>query len=105
MRIQIRRTGFLADLYSHPKRDRKQEHGCRAGWHSFDTLAPIPCFVNAAKTFLRKAIKGQRTPTKITLDGYAASHRAVADLKENGELPTRVVVRGESNNGSIRCWD
>lgn len=49
--------------------------------------------VNAAKTFLRKAIKGQRMPTKITLDGYAASHRAVADLKEHGELPARVVVR------------
>jgi transposase-like protein len=42
--------------------------------------------VNAAKAFLRKAMKGQRTPTKITLDAYAASHRAVADLKENGEL-------------------
>ena len=49
--------------------------------------------VNAAKTFLRKAMKGQRIPTKITLDAYAASHRAVADLKENGELPKRVQVR------------
>ena len=57
--------------------------------------------VNAAKTFLRKAVKGQRVPTKITLDGYAASHRAVADLKENGELPTRVLVRSNKylNNG------
>lgn len=36
-------------------------------------------------------MKGQRIPTKITLDGYAASHRAVADLKGNGELPARVV--------------
>ena len=49
--------------------------------------------VNAAKAFLRKSMKGQRTPTKITLDAYAASHRAVADLKSNGELPKRVVVR------------
>jgi len=49
--------------------------------------------VNAAKTFLRKAIKSQRVPTKITLDAYAASHRAVADLKESGELPKRVKVR------------
>ena len=48
---------------------------------------------NAAKTFLRKAMKGQRVPTKITLDAYAASHRAVTDLKENGELPKRVRVR------------
>jgi len=49
--------------------------------------------VNAAKAFLRKAMKGQRIPTKITLDAYAASHRAVADLKETCELPKRVLVR------------
>ena len=49
--------------------------------------------VNAAKAFLRKAMKGQRIPTKITLDAYAASHRAVADLKDTCELPRQVVVR------------
>jgi transposase-like protein len=49
--------------------------------------------VNAAQAFLRKAMKGQRIPTKITLDAYAASHRAVADLKKTGELPKRVRVR------------
>jgi len=49
--------------------------------------------VNAAKAFLRKALKGQRIPTKITLDAYAASHRAVAELKASGELPKRVRVR------------
>ena len=49
--------------------------------------------VNAAKAFLRKAMKDERIPAKITLDAYAASHRAVADLKENGELPKRVRVR------------
>ena len=48
--------------------------------------------VNAAKAFLRKAMQGQRVPTKITLDAYAASHRAVADLKDTCELPKRVVV-------------
>jgi transposase-like protein len=35
--------------------------------------------VNAAKAFLRKAMKGQRIPTKVTLDAYACftprSHR------------------------------
>ena len=36
--------------------------------------------VAAAKAFLRQAMRGQRTPTKITLDAYAASHRAVSDL-------------------------
>ena len=49
--------------------------------------------VNAAKAFLRKAMNGQRVPIKVTLDAYAASHRAVADLKDDGELPKRVVVR------------
>jgi transposase-like protein len=32
-------------------------------------------------------------PTKLTLDAYAASHRAVADLKQSRELPQRVKVR------------
>jgi transposase-like protein len=49
--------------------------------------------VNAAKAFLRKAMKAQRIPTKITLDAYAASQRAVAELKDNGEVPQRVPVR------------
>jgi transposase-like protein len=49
--------------------------------------------VSAAKAFLRKAMTQQRMPTKITLDAYAASHRAVADLKDTGELPRRVRVR------------
>jgi transposase-like protein len=49
--------------------------------------------VNAAKAFLRKAMQGQRVPTKITLDAYAASHRAAAELKDTRELPKRVVVR------------
>ena len=46
--------------------------------------------VNAAKAFLRQAMKQQRIPTKITLDAYGASHRAVADWKQAGELPKRV---------------
>jgi transposase-like protein len=37
--------------------------------------------INAAKAFLRKAIKGQRVPAKVTLDAYEASHRAVAELE------------------------
>jgi len=47
--------------------------------------------VNAAKAFLRKAMTGQRIPTKITLDAYAASHRAVTELKDSGELPNRLL--------------
>src|SRR5947209_2675648 len=48
---------------------------------------------NAAKTFLRKAMRNQRVPTMITLDAYAASHRAIAELKESGEWPRHVQVR------------
>jgi transposase-like protein len=44
--------------------------------------------VAAAKAFLGKAINGQqRAPQTITLDGYAASHRAVRELKADGSLP------------------
>ena len=49
--------------------------------------------VNAAKAFLRQAMKPPRIATKITLDAYAASPRAVADWKQAGELPKRVKVR------------
>jgi transposase-like protein len=49
--------------------------------------------VNAAKSFLRSAMKNTRVPMKITLDAYAASHRAVREMKEDGELPGRVKVR------------
>ncbi len=57
--------------------------------------------VNAAKAFLRKAMQQQRIPTKITLDAYAASHRAVADLKWAGELPKRVLVRSSKYLNNI----
>src|SRR6516165_1591348 len=49
--------------------------------------------VTAGKTFLRNAMKNRRTHTRITLDAYAASHRAVREMKETGELPRRVKVR------------
>jgi transposase-like protein len=38
-------------------------------------------------------MKSQRIPTKITLDAYAASHRAITELKAMGELPKRVRLR------------
>jgi len=49
--------------------------------------------VNAAKHFFRKAMKSVGTPRVITLDAYAASHRAVRELKAEGRLPRRVRVR------------
>jgi transposase-like protein len=50
--------------------------------------------VAAAKAFFCKAIKRQqRPPQTITLDGYAASHRAVRELKGDGSLPTETKLR------------
>jgi transposase-like protein len=48
---------------------------------------------DAAKRFFSRAVKQHGAPRVITLDGYAASHRAVAKLKEIGTLPDRVQVR------------
>jgi transposase-like protein len=42
--------------------------------------------VNAAKCFLRRALREHGDPLSITLDAYAASHRAVAQLREEGEI-------------------
>ena len=50
--------------------------------------------VGAAKAFFRKAIKIQESaPRTITLDGYAASHRAVREMKTDG--PTWPKTRNE----------
>jgi len=57
--------------------------------------------VAAAKRFFQKAMNGNRTPRVITLDAYAASHRAVRELKAEGKMPKRVRVRSSKylNNG------
>jgi transposase-like protein len=50
--------------------------------------------VAAAKAFFRKAMKSQQcAPQTITLDGYAASHRAVRELKADGSLPMDTMLR------------
>ena len=46
------------------------------------------------RAFFRQAIKNQqRCPQTITLDGYAASHRAVRELKAAGSLPANTKLR------------
>jgi transposase-like protein len=49
----------------------------------------------AAKRFFRKAIAQPHVaaPRTITLDGYAASHRAVRELKADGLLPAETKLR------------
>ncbi|WP_425469573.1 IS6 family transposase [Paraburkholderia azotifigens] len=48
----------------------------------------------AAKAFFRRAIKHQGQPSKsITLDGYAALHRAVREMKADGLLPEDTKIR------------
>ena len=43
--------------------------------------------VAAAKAFFRKAMKGQgSSPRTVTLDGYAASHRALREMKADGQM-------------------
>jgi transposase-like protein len=64
--------------------------------------------VVAAKAFFRKAIKSHGLlPRTITLDGYAASHRAVREMKGTGELPDDVALIEVSEQldraGSPRC--
>jgi len=44
--------------------------------------------VASVKAFFLKALRSQRqSPETIMLDGYAASHRAVRELQEQGRLP------------------
>jgi transposase-like protein len=49
--------------------------------------------VSAAKRFFSRAIRHNGTPRVITLDGYAASHRAIRELKSTGRMCQRVRVR------------
>jgi len=49
--------------------------------------------VAAAKRFFQRAVRHNRPPRVMTLDGYAASHRAIRELKSEGRLSRRVRIR------------
>jgi transposase-like protein len=50
--------------------------------------------VSAAKAFLKKAIRHEgQPPHTVTLDGYAASHRAVREMRTDGLLPKDTKLR------------
>ena len=50
--------------------------------------------VAAAKAFFSRPIKGQGSgPRTVTLDGYAAAHRAVREMKADGELAADTKLR------------
>ena len=49
--------------------------------------------VAAAKRFFSEAMKKHGTPRVITLDAYAASHRAITELQSAGTITRRVRVR------------
>jgi transposase-like protein len=49
--------------------------------------------IAAATPFLQQAIEKRGLPQKITLDGSAASRRAVAELREENLLPATLIVR------------
>jgi transposase-like protein len=58
--------------------------------------------VAAAKGFFAKAIRTRgRAPETITLDGYAASHRAVREMKTEESLPGRTKLRSSKYLNSL----
>ncbi len=61
--------------------------------HTVDFLLSAHRDTAAAKRFLQRAIEKRGIPQKITLDGSAASHEAVAELQEEHGLPAALVVR------------
>ena len=61
--------------------------------HTVDFLLSERRDVAAAKRFFCKALENHAPPRVITLDAYAASHRAIKELKSAGSIPHRVRIR------------
>lgn len=54
--------------------------------------------IEAAKRFFTQAIDRHGTPEKITLDGYAATQRAVCELKQSAILPNHKTATSRSSH-------
>ena len=64
----------------------------KQGW-TVDFLLSKQRDAAAAKCFFSKAMKKHGTPRVITLDAYAASHRAITELKSVGTISHHVGIR------------
>ncbi|MCU1223488.1 MAG: integrase core domain protein [Edaphobacter sp.] len=74
------------------------QHGIYLIWRSgsgrtIDFLLSERRDVAAAKRFFSKEMNKHGTPQVITLDAYAASHRAITELQSAGTLARRVEIR------------
>lgn len=59
--------------------------------------------IAAGKAFFRKAIKHQhRSRQVIMLDGCAASHRAVRELKAHDSLPKEIMLRSSKYLNNVK---
>jgi transposase-like protein len=72
----------------------------RQGW-TVDFLLSERRNVAASKRFFSKAMKKHGTPRVITLDAYAASHRAIAELKSAGSIAHSVGTRSSKYLNNI----
>jgi transposase-like protein len=58
--------------------------------------------VAAAKRFFQKAMNGNGTPRVITLDAYAASHRALRELNTAGKMLKGSVASAFGRSDTLR---
>jgi transposase-like protein len=68
---------------------------------SVDFLLSTHRDMAVVKRFFRRAIEKQRIPEKVTLDGYAVSHEAVAELQKEGVLPANLPVRTSKDLSNV----
>src|SRR5215831_9642182 len=71
------------------------------GGRTVDFLLSERREVAAAKCFFTNAIRHHGTPRVITRDAYAASHRAIRELKSEGSMSRRVRVRSSKYLNNI----